>query len=433
MSPDKSVGIAVIEYGLTDVLVGLSGGADSVCLMLALLGCGVKVTALHVNHMIRGDEAYRDEEFCRSLCASRSVPFYCERIDVPSLSASCGKGIEETAREARYEAFCEAADRLGIPFIATAHNADDNAETVVFNIVRGASPDGISGIPRRRGNIVRPLLFSTRAEIELYLSECGQQFVTDSTNSDDSYTRNLIRSRVMPVLRSINPAVSESFLRLSRLAAADREYFGAAIDSASGIRPAELPYSLLSRLVVKRYKEFTGRRGITASQVDAICAAVSEYKCASFDLPGACCSVGYGNFRFCSGSPDTSGYSFPVSEGLNYVPGGNTALYFGCPNVYKLSTSVHVDCDKIQGNVYARNRLPGDRIVCLSVSKSVRKEIINKKIPRRLRRSVPVVCDSEGIIYVPYIGAADRVYTAKSDSSVIGLINSETEILNEEE
>ncbi|MDE6539854.1 MAG: tRNA lysidine(34) synthetase TilS [Ruminococcus sp.] len=193
------------------VICGLSGGADSVCLLVVLYRIsrkiGFSVKALHVNHCLRGDESNRDENFCRKLCRELNIPFKAVSCNVTAFAEENGLSIEESARKLRYEIFSE--NSVGAK-IATAHNANDNLETVIFNLVRGSALKGLSGIPPVRDNIIRPLLVVSRAEIEEYLRNIGQNYVTDSTNLSDDYTRNKIRHQVLPVLCGINPSLIET-------------------------------------------------------------------------------------------------------------------------------------------------------------------------------------------------------------------------------
>ena len=166
------------------VTVALSGGADSMALLSVMCALAerlsVSVSAMHINHCIRGAESDSDEEFCRRSCADMGVPFSAVRVDVPAHVKATGLSTEEAARELRYEALF-GCDGL----IATAHNMCDNAETVLFNITRGTGIRGICGIPYVRGRIIRPLLDVSREEIEAYLAEKGLSYVTDSTNLSD--------------------------------------------------------------------------------------------------------------------------------------------------------------------------------------------------------------------------------------------------------
>jgi len=181
-----------------NVLVALSGGADSTALLLSLRELGYPVRAFHLNHCLRGAESDRDEAFCRRLCEKLGVELTVERVDIAA--AAGDSAVEETARRIRYARLEHAAHGAKI---AVAHNADDNLETMLFHLVRGTGAKGLTGIPPVRGRIIRPLIAVERSEIEAFLRERGQDFVTDSTNADTVYTRNRLRQEVVPVLREL--------------------------------------------------------------------------------------------------------------------------------------------------------------------------------------------------------------------------------------
>ena len=430
MNPINSVSefLNCIEKGR--ILVALSGGGDSVCLLSVLKDLGADICAFHLNHGIRGEEADRDQTFCRELCNDLGIPFYTKNADIPAISKECGKGMEETARAVRYQLLNEIADATESRYIATAHNGDDNAETVIFNLVRGCSSDGLCGIPAVRGRIIRPLLNSTRAEIDAYLRERQIQYVTDSTNFDESYTRNKIRHSVMPVLRSINPSVVTAVSRLCESVRNDKNYFEDKLSECGNELPADLPLSLLTRQISKRYEAKTGL-SLDFAHINKIAESVKNRVCTTLDLPGkVCVYVYYGDYSF-EKRTVCSEYCVPVQQGITEIPQKNTKIFYGNENVYKLATSVTVDCGRIVGSLYARPRMEGDRIKVFGVSRSVRKEFINKKIPLCVRNDIPIICDDEGIVYVPYIGADDRVFS-NSGRHILGLLCSETEKHNEE-
>lgn len=194
------------------VVAGVSGGADSVCMLLILSELsetmGFAVKAVHLNHMIRGAEADRDEEFVRSLCERKGIPLECFRRDIPAIAKEEGLSSEEAGRRIRYQLFEETADAAKDEYervrIAVAHNRDDLAETVLFNMARGSSLKGLTGIRPVRDNIIRPILFAGRAEIEEYLEEQKEDFCIDSTNLGDDYSRNKIRHVIIPALKELN-------------------------------------------------------------------------------------------------------------------------------------------------------------------------------------------------------------------------------------
>ena len=181
----------MLETG-ENVLVALSGGADSAALLLSLRELGYSVRAFHLNHCLRGAESDRDEAFCRRLCEKLGVELTVERVDIAA--AAGDSAVEETARRIRYARLEHAAHGAKI---AVAHNADDNLETMLFHLVRGTGAKGLTGIPPVRGRIIRPLIEVERREIEAFLRERGQDFVTDSTNADTVYTRNRLRQEVV--------------------------------------------------------------------------------------------------------------------------------------------------------------------------------------------------------------------------------------------
>lgn len=209
----------ISEHKLLDnrklYVVALSGGADSVALLLLLDEMGYKIHAAHCNFHLRGEESDRDERFCEMLCSQKKIPFHRIHFDTFAYAEVHHVSIEMAARELRYHYFEQLRNDIGAEGICVAHHRDDSVETVLLNIVRGTGLRGLCGIQPRNGNILRPLLGISRQEIEDFLCNRGQDYVTDSTNLQDEVQRNMIRLHVLPVLRRINPAVSENIQKLS--------------------------------------------------------------------------------------------------------------------------------------------------------------------------------------------------------------------------
>lgn len=210
------------------VLAGVSGGADSVCMLLLLLAyqrkCSYTLQAVHVEHGIRGEESRKDAAFVEALCAEHGICCHSFAVDVPDYAKQRGLGLEEAARELRYDCFVRAAKQSGAPrvAIALAHHADDNAETILFQLVRGSGVRGMGGMRAVREldggdsvriSIIRPLLAVTRSEIEAELKELGQAYRVDMTNLDTEYSRNRIRHRVLPELTAVNPGAVRHMAR----------------------------------------------------------------------------------------------------------------------------------------------------------------------------------------------------------------------------
>ena len=215
------------------VVVGLSGGPDSVFLLYALhtlqARMGFTLRAVHVHHGIRGAEADRDEAFSEKLCVKLAVPFQAVHVAAPAYVAQQGLSLEEAARILRYEALEVARQQLTTPaaWVAVAHHLDDQAETVLHNLVRGAGLRGLAGMENRRNHVIRPLLSIKREDILKWLEQNNIPYVTDSTNADPHYTRNRIRSTVLPELREINPEASAHIAHSAALLREADAYFHA--------------------------------------------------------------------------------------------------------------------------------------------------------------------------------------------------------------
>ncbi len=194
-------------------IVALSGGADSVCLALALRDLGYTVEAAHCNFHLRGQESDRDENFCSCFCNANDIPLHVTHFDTLGFARMRKMSVEMAARHLRYAYFNDLKKSINAAAICVAHHQDDSVETVIMNLIRGTGIHGLTGIKPRNGDIIRPLLCVTRKEIETVLCEVGQPYVTDSTNLVDDVVRNKIRLDILPLMREINPSVSDSIAK----------------------------------------------------------------------------------------------------------------------------------------------------------------------------------------------------------------------------
>ena len=280
------------------VLCAVSGGRDSVCLLHYLCSlarrCGFSVAAGHYNHHMR-PTAQRDEDYVRSLCEQLDVPFYTDGCDVVAAAREAGLGVEEMGRRLRYEFLERLADRLGAQRVATAHHQADQAETVLLNLLRGTGPEGLGGIPPVRGRLIRPLLNTSREEIEAYLAEHGLGHVEDETNESLNFARNRLRHNVMPELEKIHPALRRSIARTAQIVSRENRYLD---ELAAGYLPgagAEISCAVLQsapevlrprmvRLLLERLG--TGKKDISAVHLEAVL-ALNEKGRGMVSLPGA--------------------------------------------------------------------------------------------------------------------------------------------------
>ena len=217
----------LIEEG-DRIVVALSGGVDSVTLLHVLLELSddlkISIVAAHLNHMLRKSSS-RDEEFVKNLCEELGVELHVERIDVKSVWKGSGRSLEEVARQIRYDFLRKVKDRTGSSKIATAHHMDDLLETILYRLVRGTGPFGLIGMEPKSKDLIRPFLRLRRMEIEEYAKENGLKFVLDETNYDRSIPRNFIRHEIVPLLENLNPSISSSAYRLSKILLSMRNFF----------------------------------------------------------------------------------------------------------------------------------------------------------------------------------------------------------------
>ncbi|MBR2343374.1 MAG: tRNA lysidine(34) synthetase TilS [Clostridia bacterium] len=424
---------AVKDYSMSErlsegVLVGLSGGADSVLLCAFLceyrrsLSLSFPIVAVHINHGIRGDEALRDAEFSREVAAALGIDFLCVDIDVPALALGSGLGIEEAARNARYSCFEDIiSGRNKRMCIAVAHNATDNLETVLFNVLRGAGTRGVRGIPAVRDNIIRPLIYIPKSDIVNLLSEAGVGFVTDSTNEESDYTRNYIRNEVLPLLRKINATAEDAVCRLSRVSEWDSDYLeteAARIvgEYRGGAIPREKLISLhpaiLSRVIILLAQRAGG--GCEFSHVESIreLLAVGEF---SLSLPGKIRFVAEGGL--CRIEPDTPRESFtelsvPLKYGRNIISPLDLVVEIGeepdnSSNVYNFSIQTTISSDIIDNGFCVRFKRDGDAYRYGNMTHKLKKVFNDKGIHPSKRDRVPVFEDRDGIVYVPGLPLRD--------------------------
>lgn len=427
------------------VLVGYSGGADSSALLhLMKQICderGLYLRALHVHHGIRGAEADRDAEFCRKTCERLNVDFTVEYADIPTLARESGRGIEETARAYRYDAFeraVESDNRLDC--IATAHNADDNAETVIFNLTRGSGIDGLCGIPPIRTYngvpIIRPLLYAAKRDILGYLKENGIEYIFDSTNDDTAYTRNYIRHEIIPALEKINPSLLTSVRRMTENVRADAKYLESEANrfvvenSADGGIDAKVLANvdkvIASRAVCKLFSKISDKT-LERVHVDAVLSlAETGRENSSVSLIGGTrAKIEEGRLYFTAGSADEPvEFEYNLYEGINRFENLDFAVFMSkcgktsndlqkdnetLQNVYKLSIHTILSSDKINHMLSVRSRRDGDSYVFGGMTRKLKKLYNDRGYSAKKRRETPIFCDAEGVVWVPGFPIADRV------------------------
>jgi len=404
------------------VLVGFSGGADSSLLLFFLhkycLETGVQLYAAHVHHGIRGEEADRDEAFCRRRAEEMHIPYYLHKADIPRIAAERGLGLEETARQVRYACFREITADLPNPDIpvATAHNADDNLETVLFHLCRGSGLHGLCGIPPiREERYIRPLLPFTGEEIRLFCREASIPYIEDGTNAQTEYTRNFIRHEIVPKLKQIQPNPERAVFRTAQLLREDDSYLekraseiinGRTKLPVSALR--DQPFVIASRILRQMYHtarapgcDGTLSRGHIDDILRGITGEGTRYTVCLPDKVYFRLENGY--FRFAGEEPQTERevgipMEFPDGEGIfeneYYVMilsrKNHKKATSEFENIYKLSIQQPINFAKIKSVLRLRTRLPGDTIRYGGMTRKLKKLFSEAHIVPEERERLPI-------------------------------------------
>ncbi len=425
------------------IAVGVSGGADSVALLRFLAALrpqfGWDLVVCHIHHGLRGAEADRDECFVRALAEQLGLPCAVSRIDAAALALRDHISVEEAGRMARYAFFAQTAGEGGR--IATAHTLDDSIETVLMNLVRGTGLRGLCGIPRIRGNIVRPLLDCTRAEVEDYLGALGQPYCTDSTNLTDDYTRNRIRHDIIPRLCALNPNFPGAMARmLPRLAAQQALTDCLAAQSAQQLQAAcgglsrqglsALPEPVCDRLLLRLLEQ--NRLPVSAAAVERMTetlrtggkldlAARSWFFVAQGDLAAVI-------YAPPGGIPPVP-VPLPQEETPVILPfSPQKSLKLTLCNKIVANTSEKfnisllkyaIDCDRIKGYSFMRTRRPGDTFIVGKKQLSLGEAWAAAGIPALLRPALMVLADEQGVLWAEGIGSSSRAAVTENTKQYV--------------
>lgn len=450
---EQKIEQAIIDFGMTNkltgVLIGYSGGADSGALLSYMHkyahAHGIKIAAAHINHCIRGEEADRDEQFCRDVCESLGIELFVERIDVPALAERDGKGLEETGRHVRYHTFRNIIDsRPDLQHIALAHHAEDNMETVIFNMCRGTGIRGLSGIPPVRGErVIRPLIYCTKSEIIGYCIANDIPYVTDTTNGDIDYTRNYIRAEIIPRLTRINTSPEIAISQLCTLLRNDDVYIQHQANKflteneigtscPRGLLAAQ-EQALLSRVIRYMYDKksdelYGWRRPFLPLDFEHVRSVtriiIGAGSHSRVSLPERICAVVDGErFMFLSEDEYNAKYEYApefriaMDDGEHMISELDAVIRI-CREAdpeyelligYSYEKVIHtaIRADSLDGQFYIKNREAGDRILSGGVHKLTKKLYCDFKIPLDERAVLPVFCDGGGIVWIPGLPMRD--------------------------
>lgn len=436
------------------VIIGVSGGADSMALLKFFEGYskkhGLNIVAAHVNHCLRGDESIRDENFVRAYCEKHEIKLEILRIDVKKIAATSKKSVEECARQARYDFFYELSARNDGK-IATAHTLSDSAETMLINLARGTGAAGLCGIPAKRGKVIRPLIALKRAETQQYCEANGIAYVTDSSNLSRDYTRNKIRLDVIPVLKEINAEFECAVARTAEFLRADNDYLNKVATKflqksfiSAGIYNLKEVYSqplpILSRFVKLAVFEVL-KSNVTAQHIDLILNLVKSGYGAVI-LPQKV-KVSVKNEILTVKKADNSLTPVKNTCEIPFNAGcfefGNSAKitveildkkdFIKFENFNDLLFFYALDCDTINVDSVFRTRKAGDAFCQAGrgVTKSVKKLFNELKIAPDNRDEVLMLADKNEVLWINNVGISERVKVTEKTQK-IAVIYSRKEI-----
>lgn len=394
------------------ILVGLSGGADSVALLCALhemakADPSIQLAAVHVNHMLR-ENAHRDEKFSRTLCRKKKIAFFSEQVDVAAVSRQYNLSLEEAGRQERYRIFQAYRRELSCDVTATAHHMDDAAETVLFRLLRGCGTEGLKGIrPVREDGVIRPLLGVSKTEILDYLKQIGQEYVDDETNFSCDYTRNKIRNELIPLLEAeYNPGLRQALCRLSELASEDcvslekraEERLAARCKIEEEQRAVFQREALLSeepayrsRMIQKVYFHLTGKQ-LQYNHIKAVERLLENQTGKQVSLPGQIVAeMQYETLILHKKSAEKKGFFFEISDGFEHIF-AETGFVVKARLSNDKEEGRNLLALPAQGQTAVRSRKEGDRMCIPGIGRKKLKDIfIDKKIPRSMRDVWPLV------------------------------------------
>lgn len=456
---DEKILRTIDQYNMLEnihsVIVGVSGGADSMALLRFFEAYSkehnLRIVAAHVNHCLRGEESERDEAFVRTYCKENKIPLEVSKVDVNAAARRDGLGIEECARKIRYEFFEGLAARFEGK-IATAHTLSDTIETTLMNLARGTGPAGLCGIPPTRGNIIRPLIHLKRAETQHYCELSGISYVTDSTNLLPEYTRNKVRLEVVPLLRQINPEFEDNAARTLELLRADEDYLSSMVKllieectispgvfNISKVKARPLP--ILSRVIRQIVFELV-KTNVSARHIELILSAI-KVGSGAVTLPQKIRVSVDGDRLTLRKEPlqngaRTSDFECEFAEGVTLTDTGeefiikllDKAGFEAFLEANRLEFFYALDYEKIPLEAKLRHRRAGDKFsqAGRGVTKSIKKLFNELKVPQGEREKILMLANGNEILWVDGVDVSQQATPTEATRKIVLIYSKEKNI-----
>ena len=430
------------------IVVGVSGGPDSLCLLTLLNQMSkrydFKLFVVHINHSLR-DEADFEEEYVKKYCEKLDIEFFSKKIDILKISKEEKRSTEEVAREKRYEFFYEVLNKVDGNKIAVAHNKNDNAETILLNLLRGCGTEGLNGIVEKNGSIIRPLINISRKEIERFCNENGLTPMIDKSNFENVYTRNKIRNLIIPRLEEINPDIINGLFRFSRIIRDDEEFINdyvelvysevAQVDSENIYilkdKFSALKIGLKRRVLRKAICDFTGSlKDVSFSTINN---AIKEFEYSKNGslikiLNNVNVLVEYNKLKFIKNKKEIEDYIYELNvPGKTYIKELNkwiiTEVKPSCDvgDIEKNPNIHFFDIEKTGKKLYVRNRKNGDYFFPTGIlgKKKIKDFFSDLKIENSKRYQIPIITNGNEIIWVVGFRSSRKFLKDKSTKEVI--------------
>ncbi len=410
------------------VAVGVSGGADSMCLLDILRKLkdeyGIILNVVHLNHNIRGEEAERDEEFVKNFCEKNNLEFFLFSEDIPALSEKYGLSEEECGRKVRYECF----EKVNCDAVAVAHSLSDSVETVLFNLSRGSGCKGLSGIPvKREPNIIRPLIECSREEIEVYCEKNKVPYITDSTNLSDDYSRNYIRHNIVSNFKRLNPNFEKAVIRASKSIEEEHSFI---VDSADKLLiEAEADGGYKRDIFLKahpavRKEAFSVllkekmKKDLQNKHVELVEEAFILKKSKIEIRKGLYIDLSSDIISFCSAKNKIEPWSSELKNERFYTPFGTYIL-----KEAKKGDENAFDADKIEFELTLSSRKEGDKFYNKKRknTKSLKKLFNELKISTEVRNAISVLRDGEKVVWIESIGTDGNYLPSETSKRIMKL------------
>ncbi|MDI1472408.1 MAG: tRNA lysidine(34) synthetase TilS [Thermodesulfovibrio sp.] len=419
------------------VLVGLSGGPDSVCLLHVLrelkIKYKLKISASYIDHGLRPNETPKEIEFCQKICNDLDLPFYTKSVDVREFAKQEKINLQESARILRYGALDQISLNIKADKIAVAHNADDQAETVIMRLLRGSGPAGLSGIPPVRKKIIRPLIEIERVEIEEYLNKRNIQYIKDPSNESLKYLRNKIRHTLMPVIKSISPQATKIISKTADIMREENDYINVAVTkslmrlmSRKTDQKVELfcnPMEILNIVILRRalrvaIDSVKDLRGIEFDHIEKIIDLIKKGKPGDrIYLPKGIKAIKNYSTLVISAEPPKKLSTYEISKpGEIFLQEASIVLSIEELDREEVKdfgdgkNTVYIDREKINFPLILRPRKPGDFFYPFGFGKKKKLQdfFVDEKIPRDERDLIPIIENSGEIVFIAGYRLDDR-------------------------